>query len=449
MGIIVVADTHFGIKKVDINMSMPGHFAEFLEWITSLKNNPVTVKIIKGSLKDKTITKKTIKTPEKIVFLGDILELWDSENEPVNACITSVIPTLSEIDSEKIYVLGNHDNILNRIVLKTPEDKYMNYCLGKSKLKVFPYVYPPVSNNTLHPEKYGNEEYIFVHGHQFDKYFTESGPGYKIWSTIRNASNNLTLYIPFLFVVSVITRIINWIVGTSCFLGKNPVFGLLLLLSIPRIYTDYGRRLWDLIVGMRYQKRETVANFVKWWKKFTNNLTLPENINVVYGHTHFLNYIPSPKHEKALDKNMLHGPLHTLYKKELSKRKIQKKDSPALVNISSWVTDFQVLSEKFFSSLERAADTVNPFSKREKNELNPDLVTAGTFLYIDEEGCEYFGWNWYNDSDQKIFHIPKSAIIQRRDYGPVADDPEIKELLQDIGWPHNIIEIWKKDPHIK
>ncbi|MGD2249681.1 MAG: hypothetical protein PVF58_14835 [Candidatus Methanofastidiosia archaeon] len=449
MGIIVVADTHFGIKKADINMSMPGHFAEFLEWIKSLEDTPTTVNILKGSLKDKTITKKTITHPEKIIFLGDIIELWDSENEPVNACVTSTMPTLSEINSEKIYVLGNHDNILKRIVLKTPHGEYMNYCLGRSVLKVFPSVYPPVSNNTLIPEKYGDEEYIFVHGHQFDKYFTESGGSYKIWSIFRNVSNNLTLYVPFLFLVSAITRIINWGFGTSCFFGKNPVFGLLLLLSIPRILVDYARRFWDLIVGMRYQKRETIANFVKWWKKFTNNLTLPENINVVYGHTHFLNYIPSPKQEKTLHKTLLHGHLHALYKKELAHRKIPEKDRPALLNISSWITDFQVLSEKFFSSVEKAAATANFFAEKKKNKLNPNLITVGTFLYIDEEGAEYFGWNWYTDSHQKIFHIPKAGIIQRRDHGPVADDPKVKKILEELGWPQHVIEIWEEDPHME
>jgi UDP-2,3-diacylglucosamine pyrophosphatase LpxH len=447
-GIIVIADTHFGLRKGSLNMSMPGYFSDFLEWIESLENHQFSVSIVDGSIRRENIKKKTITYPDKIIFLGDIFELWDSEKEPVTICRSTIIPTLSQIKAEKIYVLGNHDNILDRTVLEDPEGAFMYYRLGRSNLKVYPDVYPPPST-TINSEKYGNEEYVFVHGHQFDRLFKNTGATYKLWSVIRNASNSLTMYVPALFAVSIVVWVINKVFHTSIFLGENPTLGLLFLLTIPRIYMDFGRRLWDLTVGARYKKLETVIHFVRWWKRFMNKKTPPHNLNVVYGHTHFLNYIPSPKHEKIIDKEMLYGHLHQKYREKSDRENIPEEHRPALINISAWVTDFLILSERLFLSMEKAGDQLKrPFTEREKNRINPDSVAVGTFLYIDEEGFEFFGWNWYShEPAQRIFHIPKAAIIKRREVGPVTDDDAVKEVLEEIGWPDRMIILWEKDPH--
>lgn len=446
-GIIVVADTHFGIKKGSINMSMPGYFVDFLEWIKNLEEKEFKVKVVDGPVKRGKIKEKILYTPEKIVFLGDIFELWDSENQPVTACRSTVLPTLSEITAEKIYVLGNHDNILKRIVLENRQGEYLYYHLGKPLLRIFPDVYPP-SKDAISTEKYGDEAYLFVHGHQFDKYFTESGGGYKIWSVIRNVSNSLTLYVPALFVLSFAVKVINWAAHTSIFLGENPTFGLLFLLTLPRIFMDIGRPLWNWAVGTTYKKRETVINFTRWWEKFLKTEPLPENVNVVYGHTHFLNYIPSPNRNH--ENEMLRGELYREYKKRLTRRKIPEKDMPDLINISAWVTDFLVLSEKFLLRVEKIHKTLKRlFSKRRKDRLNPELVTVATFLYIDEYGFEFFGWNWYSDSSPEVFHIPKDAIVMRREKGLVTDDESIRAVLKEVGWPDQMIELWDKDPHIQ
>ncbi len=463
MVLIVVADTHFGLKKAKINMGMPGYFANFLDWIASLEGQPVTVKVLEGPLQEKSIKEKTIYFPQKIIFLGDILELWDSEDEPVAACVATLMPSLANIKAEKIYVLGNHDNILKRIVLETPQGGYMHYNLGGSVLKVFPDVYPPPSAHIV-TEKCGANHYIFVHGHQFDKYFAESGGSYKIWSVVRNVSDSLTLYVPALFGISCVVKIVNWIAGTSIFLGKNPTWGLLFLLTLPRIYMDIGRRLWNWIVGMRYKKQETITNFMHWWKKFVSSKSksknkseskskskskpVPENLAVVYGHTHYLNYLPS---HYAPGEDMFSGGLHDYYKETSQKEGIPEEERPTLVNISAWVTDFYILSEKFFLAVEKASHQLKkPFVKEKKERLNPESATVGTFLYIDEDGFEFFGWNWYSEEEKpvhNVFHIPKAAIIKRRERGPVTDDEEVRKALEDIGWPQTLVNLWKRDPH--
>ncbi|KYK36135.1 MAG: metallophosphoesterase [Theionarchaea archaeon] len=448
-GTIVVADTHFGIKKGGLNVSMPGYFADFLKWIRELEEKKeFKVKIVKGHIREENIEDKTISPPDKIVFLGDIFEFWESENEPVAACLSTVIPILSEIKAEKIYVLGNHDNILKNICLERPHKKeFMYYHLGSSLMKVFPNAYPSQSGDTVTTEKYGDEAYVFVHGHQFDKYFRETGGSYKIWATIRNVGNSLTLYIPFLFVASVIVKIINWIAHTSIFLGESPTFWLLLLLTIPRIYLDIGRPIWDRLVGMRYKKRDTVDNFTKWWKKFISSKKVPQKVNVVYGHTHYLNYM-TPHLEMMAEG--IPGKLHQFYGEKLVQRGIEEEKRPTLANISAWVTDFPDFGEKWFMTMEKASNQVkSAFVKKEKDRLNSELATVATFLYIDEDGFEFFGWDWYQDIEQKIFNIPKQAIIKRREHGPVTDDDAVREVLEKIGWPNEVVELWKKDPHVQ
>jgi hypothetical protein len=464
MGIIVVADTHFGLKKGKINMSMPGYLAQFLEWVNNLESEPV--QIIDGDIKEENIKVKNITPPEKIIFLGDLLELWDSKNETLAANVLTLLPTLSDIKAEKIYVLGNHDDILTRIVLKNPHtEEYMEYPLGKSSLKVFPDRYPPVTadmkGTTL---LYGKEHYLFIHGHQFDKDFTGPLTIYKTYPLLRTVSNSLTIYVPVLLVTSFLAGMVNWIFDTSFLWGDPHIFWLLFSLSLPWIGTSIARPFWNQVAGMRYREEGTVKRFIHWWNHILNPGSLPENVNVVYGHTHFLNFVPSPKHEKIADEKgiSLHRKISAIYKKGLLHMGIQEKDIPALVNISAWITDFPSFSEKLFIKSKKTYSFLEKLSirgkssilkkeeERRKDQLNPELVTVATFLYIDEDGFEFFGWNWYSDDTnrRKVFNIPKDAIQMRREQGAVTDDKSIRNVLQKIGWPEQLLIQWEKDPHL-
>lgn len=149
--VVVVADTHLGITKD--SFSMPGYFADFLKYLKD-EMEQKSVKIFDGTVKE-----KVLQEPEKVIFLGDIIELWDSEDEAVNFCLSSLVPILSEMRAEKIYILGNHDNTLERASLLR-KDEY--YVLGKSTLRLVENTYP--SDGFL---KIGKENYLFVHGHQF------------------------------------------------------------------------------------------------------------------------------------------------------------------------------------------------------------------------------------------------------------------------------------------
>jgi len=437
-GILVVADTHFGIKKGSI--SMPGYFADFLRWIKELeKENEQKVKILdRGTIKDKTLIK-----PDEIIFLGDILELWDSEDEAVNTCVSTLMPTLAEIGAEKIYVLGNHDNILDKALL-SQEKEY--YPLGNSNLKIVE-EYP--SEGFL---KKGDQNYLFVHGHQFDKHFTNIGKLYNILPALRNVSNALTNYVPFLFFVSLALAIIDklmsddifsssleildlilrglgWFINKTLFLGKPEIVVLLLLLTIPKIYMTFGRRFWSWFSGVKYKKHETIEKFVEWWndKIINKKYEIPENVNVVYGHTHFLNYVNLQ--EEELQKRFEKRPeLYEFYLTKLRKKEIEEK-KPTLVNVSAWIKDIKNIDKK------KKEDKKNKKNDEKKKEYKDVMVAS--FLYIDDKGYEFFGWDWYG---KRIFHIPKKTILERRINGKVKKETAI--ILQDLEWPQRLIDKW-------
>jgi len=435
-GIIVVADTHFGIKKGSI--SMPGYFADFLRWIKELeKENEQKVKILdRGTIKDKTLIK-----PKEIIFLGDILELWDSEDEAVNTCVSTLMPTLAEIGAEKIYVLGNHDNILDKALL-SQEKEY--YPLGNSNLKIVE-EYP--SEGFL---KKGDQNYLFVHGHQFSPGFLfqfASAIDKAIYTAsfhkleirtydiipslkkIRNTMGTISWIFILLFLLSLLPYILNWIASQfgisnsviSWMYGhriNNHFVFMLGFISLPKILIDWARPIHNYFSGkLKYKKRETIENFTKWWKRVSEGTNVSENINVVYGHTHFLNYINLQEEER--EKKFKKRPeLYDFYQTKLRKRGIKERQ-PTLVNISAWMKDIK---------------------NKEKDEKYKNVMVA-SFLYIDDKGCEFFGWDWY---EKRIFHIPKEVIIIRRETKKGAISDDMAKRLAKIGWPKKLIDKWQK-----
>ncbi|MFQ6119216.1 MAG: hypothetical protein ACE5KE_04920 [Methanosarcinales archaeon] len=186
---------------------------------------------------------------------------------------------------------------------------------------------------------------------------------------------------------------------------------IFLFLSSPKIIIDCARPFYNYFFGLRYKKKETIKKFIEWWEKSYKNKRVPENSNVVYGHTHFLNYINLQ--EEEIKKN---PEMYDFYLQKLKKKDIPKEKGPTLVNISAWVKDTK---------------------KKEKDEKYKNVMVA-SFLYIDEKGFEFFGWDWY---EKKIFHIPKEAIEERRENGLVSEDTE--KILEDFEWPEKLIKKWR------
>lgn len=143
---IVISDTHFGSNNCNQK-----ELCHFLEWIQNLNGQPRTIKC-----GDKDIT---ITIPDKIILLGDIIDLWDPKNGDkyhiLNDCMKPFY-LLSEIDCDKIYILGNHDHALGQL-----DSKMSNITLGEGTRF---YLYSKSYHMTLN-----KKSYVFIHGHQFDK----------------------------------------------------------------------------------------------------------------------------------------------------------------------------------------------------------------------------------------------------------------------------------------
>lgn len=151
--ILVVSDTHLGHTKSNFEQ-----FNTFLQYLVKMgkSKTPLIIKDITGK-------EKEIAYPEMIIFLGDILELWEPKNDQigyVGAQSRSLLEKIIEISCEKVYVLGNHDKTLETFAAQT-------YALKNGDLDIFYRHFPedPESEYIA----VGGRSYYFIHGHQFDK----------------------------------------------------------------------------------------------------------------------------------------------------------------------------------------------------------------------------------------------------------------------------------------
>lgn len=151
--ILVVSDTHLGHKKSNFEQ-----FDTFLKYLVTAgkTKTPLLIKDITGK-------EKEIVYPEMIVFLGDILELWEPKDDQigyVGVQSRSLLEKIIELSCEKVYVLGNHDKNLEQFAAQT-------YALKAGNLDIFYRHFPEHAESEF--ILVGGRSYYFIHGHQFDK----------------------------------------------------------------------------------------------------------------------------------------------------------------------------------------------------------------------------------------------------------------------------------------
>ena len=264
--IIVVADTHFGLKKEKQNCD-PQAFSDFLDWVISLEQKGKDeLNLGNWGAKNEKIM---VKPPEKMVFLGDILEFWDASKESVDACSRSVIQTLSKLTCEKIYVLGNHDHELVEISGKYP--------LGLSGVNIIEDEYATSK---------GDKKFMFLHGHQFDKLFTL--PSWRIMPLFNKVATVLGKYMWFFVALFVID--ISMLISLG-FDGLADWMSLVSLgaISIPFLAVRFGRDVWNNLKTTRYKPEEAEERLEKWWSKISETEDA-EELNIIYGHTHSIGF---------------------------------------------------------------------------------------------------------------------------------------------------------------
>jgi UDP-2,3-diacylglucosamine pyrophosphatase LpxH len=154
---IIVSDIHLGSEKCNQK-----EFCDFLEWVHSLANQSKVIRC-----KDKEVT---IRKPDKLILLGDIMELWgpkDSDRDYVIKDCMKPFSLLSKIGCDKIYVVGNHDDSLGELDVKIDFETLEN----GTKFDIYNRHYPEKDEKSgiASGIKIGNKSYFFLHGHQFDK----------------------------------------------------------------------------------------------------------------------------------------------------------------------------------------------------------------------------------------------------------------------------------------
>ena len=234
----------------------------------------------------------------------------------------------------------------------------------------------------------GNLKCLFLHGHQFDKYF--AFPSWKFMPHLRKASMAFGEYSWIFVLLFCIDLILELATGFEGLSGKV-LLAFLAAVSLPFLIVKFGRDVWNRIKTTKYRPREAEKNLESWWSNFSkNNANVRQDWLVVYGHTHIIDFWIEEKENNTL----------------------------TVFNIPSWVRD-----------------------PLEKGKIFLESIFRHGFLYIDEDNQEFPGWDTRN---KKPFLIPKEAIIERRENGDITrlEQYDMAERLQEIGWPQELIAKW-------
>lgn len=276
---MVISDVHLGGKT-----SNHKEFCHFLEWVLDLANKPKTIKYGDNEV--------IIQSPDKIILLGDILELWDpKDGDRYNIIKDFMKPfyLLSDIDCDKIYVLGNHDGSLGEL-----DGEINNITLEEgTKFYIYDECYPEKGEKTC--LKIGNRSYVFIHGHQFDKLQAVTQYINRFWNPLRWFQDvfNITFtkkhwrlsFIIFLCLLFV-GKYSLWIIFLRFSLFGVVLWAILTcffaLSSIPGIVAYSQRSIYNTTKP----SDKTVEQVIKKGYYQKNKETQDADI-VVFGHTHF------------------------------------------------------------------------------------------------------------------------------------------------------------------
>jgi UDP-2,3-diacylglucosamine pyrophosphatase LpxH len=395
--IIVVADTHFGLYT-DSEACDPNAFADFLDWVIDLEEGEEK-KLKTGVWSSQDAEPLVLEPPEKMIFLGDILELWTSSNEAVFASTISIIQSLSELNCEKIYVLGNHDYDLFYSLMREAKGE-TSYPLGDSDITVI--------EKDYWTEK-GGENYCFMHGQQFDKLFAL--PSWKFMAPIRKAASAFGDY-TWVLVALWLANFAFQAVAVTWGVAEVVVTALLTVISLPYLVMFFSRRVWNRLKTIKFNpqtvQKEYEEKHQELWERFSDRIKEgSEILNLVYGHTHT---IDSWRKEEAVETKEGEFILTQM----------------EVANVPSWIK--------------------NAFNEQESIENEISHV----FLYITEVDSYFIGWDRVHKNP---FLIPKDIIAEKRkrgnlsefeqQYGDVCvNGDNLEQKLAEIDWPEALIKKW-------
>ncbi len=148
---IIFSDAHLGVSPEG---SIRCNLLQLCSFLKKLKEGR-----LEGS--------EEIDTPTLFVLLGDILDFWQGNVNAILSDFYGVAKILLSLDRLKLYIAGNHDRIIGRLMLKDAD--------GKEDFIVTPEMAILES---------GDKRFVLLHGHQFDSLFVKLGGLWKIESYI-------------------------------------------------------------------------------------------------------------------------------------------------------------------------------------------------------------------------------------------------------------------------
>ena len=308
---VVVSDVHLGGAG-----SKYKEFREFLAWLSKLDGDGTPLNFRGFTL--------NIRKPGTFVLLGDILELWDPRKDDRNYVVQDFltpVSILSNLDSDIIYVLGNHDEKLRDLKQIWDEEGISFPYGGSGKFRIMYRTYPErkKGSKTVEGIKIGINRYAFLHGHQFDSlqifYRLSCTVGARFdpvdWfqdlanlsftKNIKFRLNKSTVAFAILFLIYTASylRIKDTPIGSRLGVGWVIVSGFFVLIIFPRLITSSYGVFWPcmkriLSISKKGKSVEDVvrARYLKIKGQFIKADT------IVFGHTH----IPGSYYMKGEDK---------------------------------------------------------------------------------------------------------------------------------------------------
>jgi hypothetical protein len=383
--LVAVADTHLGLNEHGArgHRDQGRYLSDFLGWLARLPPEGWELPVLQAG----RVRSRRLRPPGQLVLLGDVLELWDAENDAVLLSALTAASHLGELRARVVWVTGNHDVVLHSLTGRYP--------LPRGTLDLVGEVYP---GTRPHPRalRIGTDDYVFLHGHQFDRAFRDVGALWRILSPGRQAGAALGDYAWAFFGL--------WLLAIAAQALQPTVLGwvvlaALFLLWLPRFYMRVALVLVRNHLSSVHKRRATLRGFAAWWRKHQADPDLPPRVHVVHGHTH---YLDAPRLDAGAE-----GTEDERWLAEAVAAAGPKR--PVLLNLPAWVS---------------------PGAGREAD-------TTTVFLYADAHGPLFVGWDW---KEQRPFHVPFELAAQRRAHRALT--PEQAKLVLDLGWPPALAQKW-------
>ncbi|MFX0065037.1 MAG: metallophosphoesterase [Candidatus Hermodarchaeota archaeon] len=424
--IFVISDVHLGLQKKDhCNLK---EINSFVRWIASLNKQSKMLDL--GSWGQNK--KKKIRHAQKLILLGDILELRDATDKAIMTSSRTIDRFLAEElgEVEKIFIPGNHDCLVTN-------EKKAEWPVASLTDKV----------KNVQVESLEGTNYIFLHGHEFDRFhskilnpistllaiFREGGLAYGTYGKILAGG---TIAITFILLLGALGR--TWVeyllrVDENSSLKPfieiiqglrpgNPVFNfirididLLLkifhfsfpgypmavfltiwmwLVSLPILISLTGRFLWR-VVQLPTKIEDVLKRCRKWWKRSGESYKEAKKVTIIIGHYHMATYLSSSTIKEVLGKP------------------IDPTIDVDVAILPSWM-----------------------YEDTRRGQYEPQNMG----LLLDDDGITFIGWN---EKLKKPFFVPLELLEKRRTTGE-AFDRETLEALKSLGASKELLMKWER-----